>query len=105
MNPEQIGDEDEDEDEDEDPEQISEAKSRWGREKKWEGKRKKEEKPEREKERKRKYFLNERGERYLLNFFFLVLSYSGHLSIDVRCSNGVKKKIDLASLLGHDFGV
>ena len=51
----------------------------------------KEEKPEREKERKRKYFLNERGERYLLNFFFLVLSYSAHLSIDVRCSNGAKK--------------
>ena len=47
MNPEQI----DDEDEDEDLEQIGEAESRWGREKKWEGKRKKEENPEREKER------------------------------------------------------
>ena len=64
----------------------------------------KEEKPEREKERKRKYFLNERGERNLINFFFfLALMNSAHLSIDVHCRNGNKKKIDLAPLLEHVF--
>ena len=52
---------------------------------------KKVEKPEREKESKRKYFLNERRERNLIIFFFLTLRNSAHLSIDVHCSNGVKK--------------
>ena len=52
---------------------------------------KKVEKPEREKESKRKYFLNERRERNLIIFFFLTLINSAHLSIDVHCSNGVKK--------------
>ena len=53
---------------------------------------KKVEKLEREKESKRKYFLNERRERNLIIFFFLTLRNSAHLSIDVHCSNGVKKK-------------
>ena len=30
---------------------------------------------------------------------------SAHLSIDVHCSNGAKKKIDLAPPLGANFGV
>ena len=30
---------------------------------------------------------------------------SVHLFIDVYCSNGVKKKIDIAPLLGADFRV
>ena len=51
--------------------QIDEVESiDEGEKKKSEGKRKKVEKPEREKERKRKYFLNERGERNLIIFFF-----------------------------------
>ena len=52
-----------------------------------------------EKERKRKYILNERGERNLLNFSF----FSSH-EIDVHCSNETKKKLDLAPLLEHVFG-
>ena len=51
--------------------QIDEAKSiDEGEKKKSEGKRKKVEKPEREKERKRKYFLNERGERNLIKYYY-----------------------------------
>ena len=56
-------------DDEDEPRIVSEAESRWGREKKM--RRKKEERREArernsEKERKRKYFLNERGERNLL---------------------------------------
>ena len=74
------------------------------RKKKWEGKRKKKEKPEREKERKRKYFLNKRGERNLIKKkYFLALSYSAHLFIDVHCSNEAKKNSYIAPLLGGGF--
>ena len=65
------------------PRTVGKAKSRWGREKKMRGK--KEERREvgernSEKERKRKYFLNERGERNLLKyFFFLTFMNSVHL--------------------------
>ena len=42
---------------------------------------------ERERERKGKEYFNERGERSVINFFFfLALSYSTHLKIDVYCS-------------------
>ena len=50
--------------------------------------RKKEEKREAgERERKAKEYFNERGERSVIKiFFFLALSYSAHLKIDVHCS-------------------
>ena len=44
---------------------------------------------EREKERKKKKLMKE--ERNLIKYFFLALSYSAHLSIDVHCSNEAKK--------------
>ena len=50
---------------------------------------------ERERERKGKEYFNERGERSIINFFFLALNYSAHLKIDVHC--------DLAPLLHNDF--
>ena len=63
-------------DEDEDPKQINEAKSRWGREKKM--RRKKEERREageREKERKRKYFLNERREKFNNIYIYIYIFF------------------------------
>ena len=52
------------------------------------GRKKKEEKPEREREN-RKCLFNERRERSVIIFFFkffLPLSYSAYLKIDVHCS-------------------
>ena len=72
-----------------------------GERKKWEGKRKKEEKPEREREREREreYFFNGRGEKF---YFILFLIFCSH----EQCTVAMElKKIDLAPLLGADFGV
>ena len=48
---------------------------------------------EERKRKKEKISLNERGERNLIKFFFLALSDSAHLSIDMYYSNEAKKKV------------
>ena len=54
---------------------------------------------ERKKERKRKYFFNGRGEKF---YFILFLIFCSH----EQCTVAMElKKIDLAPLLGADFGV
>ena len=58
---------------------------------------------ERERERERHfYYFNHWPNK--INFF-LSLMNSAHLSINVHCSSGAKKKIDLAPLLEHHFSV
>ena len=44
-----------------------------------------------ERERTTFYYFNPPGSKFFF-FFLLALSYSAHLSIDVHCSNGAKKK-------------
>ena len=54
---------------------------------------------ERERERERKYFFNGRGEKF---YFILFLIFCSH----EQCTVAMElKKIDLAPLLGADFGV
>ena len=62
---------------------------------------------ERERERERHgvsfYYFNQDGSKIIYIFFNLALMNSAHLSIDVHCSNGAKKKKDFAPLLHVSF--